>query len=739
MARVTQQKGPKHNGGGYANNRAAQVAKQQRNKKQKVVVENKSNNKDAPRNVVSKPAKTVRGHGPQHPRAHPRHQLSFHTEPPPGYTFIPAGNPQLTAALKDFAKRGNHKIYSVSVCCCTRVHLFANRHQTTPHAARHELSREVHRVGFHFPTSVVAQVCSHFGIRLTRAGRVMDERAEDMLFMKVYQKGELVLDEKVQDQVTINTEAKETIRDLFPNIPDNDLFQIIKTAFQLGDGKVGTADEIPLHRRATLSVVAHIRHVYTKYDKLLRRMAYNNARHEVEAETLSKLVEWRGDGSADSGAINDILDDVIVISDGDQSEDEPGIHQIRQDHIRVEELDGNAYWPASGRPLSPLPAEDAASGYRFPPASHRYRPTEAAVALRERNRAARWEQAREDYRSAQVQPGPSYQRIVAREPSPVRRLIPLDPPATRVIEREYLGPALHRPQEIEVGHQLMHPSSSLPACRAGTNTDTGQVLSRPASPPYLRPAVRYERIEDDYRHPQPLHQIQARQVTPPQERYRRRSASPNGNGTIVQSIEGPNGGYPPAATRANEEAVRRNQQIRASYRDRHDPLPGRSSPIDVTSRAPRNPFQSPREPPRTVHEQSSMAQQDFESFGARRILIPEDEYMRSGPRDNPFQQRQLQEVRRLEPLPPSTIDSIRSPYGHTPPRRILEPISDPYSDSGPQRYREHLPVTEPYYGSAPASTQYLQPERRIVYAQPQEEYVTTTRYEPLPDPHYVRR
>jgi hypothetical protein len=33
-------------------------------------------------------------------------------------------------------------------------------------------------------------------------------------------------------QTTINTEARDAIKDLFPNIPDKDLNQIIKTAFQ---------------------------------------------------------------------------------------------------------------------------------------------------------------------------------------------------------------------------------------------------------------------------------------------------------------------------------------------------------------------------------------------------------------------------------------------------------------------------------------------------------------------------
>lgn len=36
-------------------------------------------------------------------------------------------------------------------------------------------------------------------------------------------------------QITINTEARDVLKDLFPNIPDNDLNQIIKTAFQKVD------------------------------------------------------------------------------------------------------------------------------------------------------------------------------------------------------------------------------------------------------------------------------------------------------------------------------------------------------------------------------------------------------------------------------------------------------------------------------------------------------------------------
>ena len=42
-------------------------------------------------------------------------QLTFKTKPPAGYTFISAGNPELTNALKEFARQANEKIFAVSV------------------------------------------------------------------------------------------------------------------------------------------------------------------------------------------------------------------------------------------------------------------------------------------------------------------------------------------------------------------------------------------------------------------------------------------------------------------------------------------------------------------------------------------------------------------------------------------------------------------------------------------------
>lgn len=72
---------------------------------------------------------------------------------------------------------------------------------------------------------MVAASCLELGLHLTSSGKAvpfhilgdLEKRPED--------------DTEV-DQSTINMEARDAIKDLFPTIPDKDLFQIIKTAFQ---------------------------------------------------------------------------------------------------------------------------------------------------------------------------------------------------------------------------------------------------------------------------------------------------------------------------------------------------------------------------------------------------------------------------------------------------------------------------------------------------------------------------
>lgn len=87
----------------------------------------------------------------------------------------------------------------------------------------HDLSQHVHRIGFHFPSTIVATVCMNLGLSLTATGRVVPVHGVG---------GHPRSNDEEFSQIEINTEARDALRDLFPNIPDNDLNQIIKTAFQ---------------------------------------------------------------------------------------------------------------------------------------------------------------------------------------------------------------------------------------------------------------------------------------------------------------------------------------------------------------------------------------------------------------------------------------------------------------------------------------------------------------------------
>ncbi|PYH47685.1 DUF2293 domain-containing protein [Aspergillus saccharolyticus JOP 1030-1] len=286
-----------------------------------------------------------------------RSVISFEAKAPPGYTFIPAGNPQLTTACKEVCRKDSLKVFAVS---------------TTPHMHTHNLSQHVHRIGYHFPSAVVARVCMDLGLHLTTTGKAMPFQTVGIDKSRKRANSDA-------SQTTINTEARDVIKDLFPNIPDNDLNQIIKTAFQKGQRKVGTAVELPLARRAQLAVVAHIRHIYTEYDHLLKATSFHEARSVVEEPTLAKLVEWRGDDENGKIVLEDVFREVIVISDDEDSDTEEEAMQsfnrgqsvvVVSSHPRAEELHTNpvTYVASTLREARlDISDEEAPPGFRFVP------------------------------------------------------------------------------------------------------------------------------------------------------------------------------------------------------------------------------------------------------------------------------------------------------------------------------------------------------------------------------------
>ena len=84
---------------------------------------------------------------------------------------------------------------------------------------------------------------------------------------------------------------------------------------------VGLADDVPLSRRVQLAVLAHIRHTHTRYDLLLRETEWMNARKVVEPICLDIIVKWRGDEETGRDQLEEILREVVVITDSEGEEE----------------------------------------------------------------------------------------------------------------------------------------------------------------------------------------------------------------------------------------------------------------------------------------------------------------------------------------------------------------------------------------------------------------------------------
>lgn len=83
---------------------------------------------------------------------------------------------------------------------------------------------------------------------------------------------------------------------------------------------VGLCEDLPLSRRVQLAVLAHIRHTHTRYDQLLRETRWEYARRVVEQLCLDIIVRWRGDEETGRDQLDEILREVVVISDSEEED-----------------------------------------------------------------------------------------------------------------------------------------------------------------------------------------------------------------------------------------------------------------------------------------------------------------------------------------------------------------------------------------------------------------------------------
>ncbi|UNI24793.1 hypothetical protein JDV02_010516 [Purpureocillium takamizusanense] len=217
-------------------------------------------------------------------------------KPPQGYSYIPVGHPELTRLCKELSREQGVKIYIVSNCGLSGTPSFAN---------------QMSRMGFHFSSAIV-------------------DKAKEMLSLDDLSypiSGPSRAPEPIpESQAEYHAQADAVLRDLFPRIPNTDRQIIIDHAFTRrdrykGEPPVGLSADMTLARRVQLAVLAHIRHSHTRYDELLKEMQWIDARRIVQSTCLDFLVKWRGDEETGRDQLEEILREVVVISDSEDEEE----------------------------------------------------------------------------------------------------------------------------------------------------------------------------------------------------------------------------------------------------------------------------------------------------------------------------------------------------------------------------------------------------------------------------------
>ncbi|KAH8899539.1 hypothetical protein GQ53DRAFT_314951 [Thozetella sp. PMI_491] len=247
---------------------------------------------------------------PNRPQPNPRHKsyMEFvensdkkkkleyrHThdpQPPPGFEFVPVGNPDLTAKCKELSREQEVLMFIVSIDSRTGL------------THRSDVGLEIGRIGYHFRQTIA-------------------DAARELLGLDTdcYTSYTNIPEPIPQTQEEINDQADKAIRDLFPRIPHTDRQAVVDRAFNIKDRRVGMFSQHNLSKRVQLAVLAHIRHNYTRYDQLLKETKWENARKAVESLCLDYLVKWRGDEENGRDQLDEVLREVIVISDSESDDD----------------------------------------------------------------------------------------------------------------------------------------------------------------------------------------------------------------------------------------------------------------------------------------------------------------------------------------------------------------------------------------------------------------------------------
>ncbi|KAI1105063.1 hypothetical protein F4804DRAFT_305397 [Jackrogersella minutella] len=224
-------------------------------------------------------------------------KITTDRQPPPGFEFVPVGHPTLSQMCKDMSREQDAMIFIVS-------------DGQNPDNLEHHMNR----VGYHFRHTIADE-----------ARTIMGATGRSVHVPQPRRPGEPEPIPRSQEE--IDAQADAVLRDLFPRIPNTDRREIIQHAFRKdgkfhGESRVGMVKELTLARRVQLAAIAHIRHTHTRYDKLLKETSWANARKAVEKPCLDLIVKWRGDEETGRDQLDEILREVIEISDTEEDSED---------------------------------------------------------------------------------------------------------------------------------------------------------------------------------------------------------------------------------------------------------------------------------------------------------------------------------------------------------------------------------------------------------------------------------
>ncbi|KAL4818703.1 hypothetical protein BDW67DRAFT_11616 [Aspergillus spinulosporus] len=170
---------------------------------------------------------------------------------PPDYVFVPRGDVYVTRHCRSKTKEDHQLVYKV--------------YDNTGKKA----------LGIRVPATVHAAV-------LRSAQETAESRANAV---------------KARDEREL-AHNRELLRKQFPLMPAQSLNTILQHAFLKGSGRVGRTTTTPEKEKVILAVEAHIRHVHTPYEALLRSgMPRPEARNKVREQVQTILAAWIGESN----------------------------------------------------------------------------------------------------------------------------------------------------------------------------------------------------------------------------------------------------------------------------------------------------------------------------------------------------------------------------------------------------------------------------------------------------------